>query len=420
MGVSTGKVRKHISSRSAGYLLNRLGVLSLFSILVLAGWKGRVGIVVIISLFLAAAGLAKLWSYLSLAGIRCRHSLSQSRIFPGETVELALRLLNRKPLPLPWIRVEDQIPLNMAPEGAVVPGKRPGFGSIHRGTALSWYRTVTWRIPLTAHKRGYYPIGPITVTSGDLFGLYARSLTLPDTENLLVYPRLYPIGRLLLPPVQPIGDSKTDRRVFEDPARVIGVRDYQVFDSLKHIHWKASARSRILQVKVFEPTTTFKAALFLVVDSFHEGETFLEEEFELGISSAASIAYHIFGQGCPVGLFANTASADGSRGIRILPGADRNLLMRILEALAKTTPRVTAPFDIILERERERLPGGTTLVFICSRPSDSLVSFFRALQGSGHSLLVLLIGEQAKALPATIPYQIIRHPAELGEIECPG
>ena len=81
--------------------------------------------------------------------------------------------------------------------------------------------------------------------------------------------------------------------MFQDPTRPVGVRDYQHGDSLRHVHWKASARLQSLQVKIFEPTTTFKVALFLSVDSFTFNGSFSEDEFELGISVAASLAHHV-------------------------------------------------------------------------------------------------------------------------------
>ena len=67
----TAKVtdRRLFSSRSTGYLLNRIGVLSLLAVLLLAGWYNQIGIVVILSLFLVAAGLAIAWSHLSLSGV---------------------------------------------------------------------------------------------------------------------------------------------------------------------------------------------------------------------------------------------------------------------------------------------------------------------------------------------------------------
>lgn len=409
--------RRLFSSGSTGYLLNRLGVLSLLAVLFLAGWYNQIGIVAILSLFLVAAGLSKGWSVLSLSGLHCHRVLSARRIFPGETLEWALELVNRKPIPVPWVKVGDEMPLPIAPDGVPTSDKRPGFGIIERATALMWYSKITWRFRLKGDRRGYYPVGPINVTSGDIFGLYSRSMTLPMMDHILVYPRIFPIDRVMLPSLHPLGESHTERRIFEDPARTVGIRDYQPYDSLKHIHWKASARSQKLQVKVFEPTTTFKVALFLAADSFHCDETFLEEEFELAISTAASIAYHISEQGSPVGLFANTASADSEQGISIPPSADRHQLMRILEALAKATSKEKGSFEALMERERVVLPGGTTLILICAKPLKSLSGLLRTLEEAGHKILFLLIGEHTRPFDETVLWRNIRNPGDLVEVK---
>lgn len=102
------------SSQPAGYLLSRPGLLALLAGLLLAAWYGQVVIVVLLGLVLSAAGLAKLWSRFSLVGVSCQRMLSEQRVFPGEHIELRLRLVNRKLLPLPWIQMDDEIPLKLS------------------------------------------------------------------------------------------------------------------------------------------------------------------------------------------------------------------------------------------------------------------------------------------------------------------
>ncbi|MFZ7112682.1 MAG: DUF58 domain-containing protein [Desulfatiglandales bacterium] len=417
--MSHDQAKPRFSTTAAGLLLGRIGLIFLTAILLVAGWAGLSGLVVLISLFLAAAGLAKLWSILSLSGVHCHRSLTQKRIFPGETIEWALRLENRKPIPLPWIRTDEEIPLGLSPLEGLVREQQPTVAALSRTAALLWYRSITWRFRLQGRRRGYYPTGSTTVTSGDIFGLYSRSMILPDRDYIIVYPRIFPIIRIDLPSLQPMGDSAVDKRLFQDPARPIGVRDYQPFDSLKHIHWKASARRQGLQVKIFEPTTTFKVAIFLAIDSFQRNGAFDEDLFELGISTAATIAYHLSEQGSPVGLYVNTQSAEGGQGISILPGANRDQLIQILEALAKTTEKAKESFDALLMREREGLPAGTTLVMVCAELSEPLSELLRDMKESGHKVLLLLVGAQeinSRNMP--VPWHLIRQPGDLGEVRC--
>lgn len=368
-------------------------------LLLLSAWYGQTIIVIVLALVLSAAGLSNLWSRYSLAGVSAERFLSERRIFPGESVELKLSLANRKLLPLPWIQLDYEIPLDLTPDIPLTSGSKPGYGFLSRATALLWYTRANWKQHLSGNKRGYYAIGPISLTSGDIFGFYPRSITEPVIDHVIVYPRIFPIPQLGIPPLYPIGEAVAERRIFEDPVRVIGVRDYSPLDSCRRIHWKASARHHNLQVKVFEPTTSSNVAMFLAVDSFkpRHGELSGSEDFELGISAAASVANYLAERRGSVGLFVNTQLADSGRPVEILPGGSHTQLMAILEALAKVTHLASSPFEEFLQAEYLRLPWGTTLIFIVSRPSPALVEQLISLKESCRRLMVLQVGDPAES-----------------------
>jgi uncharacterized protein (DUF58 family) len=125
-----------LSSQAAGYLLNWPGLLAMAGILVLAAWNGQAPIVILTSLLLSTAGLAKVWSHLSLARISCRRQLSERRVFPGEKVNVKFQIANRKPLPLPWIQVDDEIPQALGSTSSL-PGEKPGSVLIRRSAPCS-------------------------------------------------------------------------------------------------------------------------------------------------------------------------------------------------------------------------------------------------------------------------------------------
>ena len=382
------------SSQPVGYLLSKFGLVALLSGLLLAAWYRQIVVVILLGLALSTAGFAKLWSRFALSRVNCQRLCPENRIFLGEQIELKLRLTNRKLLPLPWIQVDDEVPTGLVPDRALAPSNRPGFCVLSRGAALLWYSGVNWRYYLKGNKRGYYSLGPITLTSGDIFGFYPRSVTLPSIDNVIVYPRIYPVNRSSFPSKFPIGESTAEQKIFEDPVRVIGLRDYRPHDSRRRIHWKASARHQQLQVKVFEPTTTLKLYLFLSVDSFQpgHGEVLDEDAFELGISIAASIAHHLITeQRSSVGLLVNTLMADSGQPARIPPSSGSGQLVQILEALAKVTPKTFPPFEEFLQNERIRLPWGATLVFIIGRLLPLLEASLARLREQGYRLVVIQV-----------------------------
>jgi len=181
------------TSASAGILLTKGGLLVLLAVMVLAAWNRQVVIVILLGLALSAAGLSSLWSRLSLSGVSCQRLLSENRAFPGETIELKLKLSNRKLIPLPWIEVDSEIPLQLLADPASLPaGETPGTRLLSHITSLLWYTSVSWRQKLDCPRRGYYKLGPVTVTSGDIFGWYPRSITWKRTDEIIVYPKIFP------------------------------------------------------------------------------------------------------------------------------------------------------------------------------------------------------------------------------------
>lgn len=406
---------KRFSTQSAAFLLNKFGLLTVLAIMLIAAWSGLVVIVILLGLILSAAGLSRLWSRVSLTGVHCQRSLSEQRVFPDEHIDLKLRVVNRKLLPLPWLQVEDEIPLGFTPDTPLAPGKRTGFGTLSKSASIPWYSAVSWHNRLVCNKRGYYPLGPITVSSGDIFGFYPRQETEPLVEPIIVYPRLYTINQLGMPSLYPLGETKSDRRIFEDPSRTIGVRGYSPGDSLRRIHWKASARQQCLQVKVFEPTTTLKAAIFLAVDSFQKGGGICDEaQLELGISTAASMVSYLVEHGSQAGLWVNSLLADTGQPARISPRGGEGQLVTILEALAKVTPSSSAPFTEYLQCERRDLPLGTTLIFVIHHLPVELSGALTDLAENGYKLLVLQIGDEEKTgVDTDIAWYNIRHPGDL-------
>jgi len=372
-------------------LLSNAAILAGCGVLAGAAWAGYSALVVLAGLALAAALVTRLWSRLCLKGVTCERSMSERRVFPDEEVLLSLRVVNRKLLPLPWVEVRDEMPARLA--GATVTDaeatERPDFVALSRSTPLLWYSAATFTRRLDSSARGYYPLGPLSVTSGDIFGLHPRSHTRPDIDHLIVYPRTYPLAELGIRSLSHIGEVGAETRLFDDPSRLMGVREYVPGDSLRRIHWKASARSRALQLKLFEYTTDHKVAVFLAVDTFGEQSP---DDFELGVSTAASVARHFLERDVQTGLFVNTRLADTGHQARIAPGNGNAQLMICLETLAKTTADIGVPFVDFFDHERGALGFGGSLVFVVGEVSEPIELLTADLARSGRRVLGFHVG----------------------------
>ena len=190
------------------------------------------------------------------------------------------------------------------------------------------------------------------------------------------------------------------------------MRDYLPGDPLRAIHWKASARQRRLQVKVFEAATTRRIALFVAADTFAAEVAGSEGDFEFALSVAASLAHDAAGRRASVGLYVNARLADTGQPASLAPGGGQGCLAAVLEHLAKVTPVPSRPFAAFLKGELCALSAGTTLVFILSRLPADLPPLLADLKRTGHPLVVIRIGERdLTSLPVGIPCHCIRRPA---------
>lgn len=167
----------------------------------------------------------------------------------------------------------------------------------------------------------------------------------------------------------------------------MGIRDYYRSDSIKKIHWKATARADKLQVKLLEPSTTTGAAIFFSVDNYL-GENVTEADFEYGVSAAAGIARYIIEKGNAAGIYANTLSADTKSPIRVAPGTAPAHMKSILEALAKVTRFSSGGFDNFMDKERKLLTWGTALVIVLYEVYKPMESRFAHLRNAGYRLLI--------------------------------
>jgi len=402
------------ATEASVHLFGRTGLIFLLAVLAGAAWLGQTLVVILIGLMLATAAVSRGWSRLSLNRVGFQRRLEEDRAFPGEEVGLTVRLENRKPLPLIWVEAADEMPQGLAPEGLELsPGERSGRGRLVVCAPLFWYQRATWRYRLKCRRRGYYAIGPARLTSGDVFGLFPRRLTSPQVDHLVVYPRLYDLADLGLPSRYPLGEARAASRLFQDPTRTIGLRQYTPEAPFKYIHWKASARHQSLQVKVFEPTTTLRVALFLDADGFAglaapSGEV----HFELAVSLIASLADHLIGQRHPVGLFTNAASADRPGSLSLRPGSGPEQLMLILEALAKLGPSASQPFVDFLDINRADLPWGATLGLVSAGLSEALLGRLEGLERAGFRVVAYQVGT-GPLPPGPIRCQRVLKPADL-------
>lgn len=328
------------------------------------------------ALLLAIVGGARLWSLAALPRLRCTGRLDRTRVFPGETVCLDTVVENAKFLPV-------GIQMSWSATDALEPEDAASRLNPRRA-ALLWHQRVRFPTRLRARRRGLHRVGPSLLRAGDLFGIFVRDKSLDQTSAVVVYPRLVPVRVPELPRRELFGSPGVKSPV-EDPAFVLGTRDYQPSRPARHIHWKASARLGRLQEKVFEPSAQGKVLLALAVGGYRGKEIGDAEAaaaaFEGTLEVIASLAVRLGGRGFAVGLLSDALPA-GAGPALVPPGRGPGQLPAILEALALLQPSAGGRLDALIRRSAA-LSGGVACLLFCRAPAEDTAQVARLCRQCG-------------------------------------
>jgi uncharacterized protein (DUF58 family) len=183
--------------------------------------------------------------------VASRRTVTPARVPRGRDAEVRLELSNAgRGTGGLWLLAETVPPeLGSAPQFVV--DRLPGG------------RSTTLHYRVHGRRRGRYRLGPLRLRLVDPFGLVLRSVVGADTASLVVVPRVVPLG-----PGGPGGGhgggGSGARRSFavhgEDD---VSTRPYRQGDDLRKVHWRATARSGELMVRLEERPWRAQATLLL-------------------------------------------------------------------------------------------------------------------------------------------------------------
>lgn len=334
------------------------------------------------------------------------------RAFLGETVDVTLTLTNKSRLTIPWVQFSESVPTELRLEESTqkvltLPGRQ--------STSITYH--------VKGLQRGYYRLGPLRLTSGDLFGLAKSRVGLLAPDYLTVYPRIIRLTHLGLPSRLPFGTIGSRQRLFEDPARPMGVREFRSGDSLRRMNWKASAHTQKLLVRTLEPAISLETLILLDLNlsSYERRDRYTTIEWAIAL--AASLASHLVNERQAVGLSSNgidplrlhedtqvydevtgrlslqpEAIAGGYRpymAASIAPRNGRPHLMKILEQLARLEARDSVPFVEWAPGACVNLSWGVTVLAITAQGDARTANTLHQLVRSGFNPILIAVEPNA-------------------------
>lgn len=345
---------------------------------------------------LAAWAVTELTARAALAHLEVRATVIPDRMVAGDPFVVEVVITNRKPLPVPWLDLRLTLPEGIEPDPAT-----PGIPNraVSAGFAPRAHERVTLRFALRAAQRGAYVLGPVGVRSSDWLGFVSVERIETDHLAVVAYPVPLAVADRHRPSLRPLAETATRRGLLPDPLRFRGVRLHVPGDPTKEIHWKASARLRALQTKLYEPATSLDA-IFLLNVATHEQFWIQADpaETELVISATAELIRLAAAAGRQIGLVTNGLDNVTHERPRSALGRGPRPLARGLEILARLGPYAASSPEQVFLRERGRLPWGATLVLVTPAIDPPLAAAALSLRRAHHRVLVVVLTEPTEAV----------------------
>ncbi len=233
---------------------------------------------------------------------------------------------------------------------------------------------------VAAYQRGTHTLEPVVADASAPFGLFRRRARLDQTQQVLVYPRIYPLNRLYL--IDGLAGESALAQKSRLGLETAGSRPYIPGDPRRHIHWRNTARTGRPMVREFEdPQDPTFHLLFDATQNWGEDR---ESSLEYSIKLVASVANYarlhrvpvqVWGGALGAGLYAELAAAGP-------PAGDH--WQRLLRSLAVVEPGQGSR----LPQSLGKLPAGSSALAVFSTGDRQSV---RAMSLAGLNLNRLVV-----------------------------
>ena len=252
-------------------------------------------------------------------------------IFAGEPAPVIVTVRNTKRVwPSFSILVEARGPKNDIDISTTRKWKRFQKRTLAYFSYVPHHAAAEQRVEQTFPQRGHAVIDGFELSTRFPFGFFRRRRRLRARNvDIVVYPKPEIISdELHLLPMFAGRVASVRRGAGHD---LFSMRDYQPQDDLRHIDWKATARSRRLTVREFTSEDERRITIVLETSLPNDAD---DERFERGVVQAASLLKHFIDERAEVRLVAGDEVGPFGSGI--------DHLYRCLRRLALVTPLKTS------------------------------------------------------------------------------
>ncbi|MCR5848179.1 MAG: DUF58 domain-containing protein [Lachnospiraceae bacterium] len=250
------------------------------------------------------------------------------------------------------------------------------------------FQIITRKYAFRATKRGEYKITSIDLICKDIFMNKSNFATSNEYSSVLVLPAKIRKEDLPDDIIRFTGDVVKKIKINEDPFEFRSIREYQPYDPMNHINWKATAKSDVLHVNTFNSTNRKNVVILLNLDMNLVRNS--ENLAEWSIRIASCLADSFLEEQIPVALYTNGSDYETDEMISVEAGCDDGHLRNIDIALARIKIKDVCPSFIKLMDEHIECDTDNEYVIVSNYRKEDFVDKFDELRKRGAKFTVIV------------------------------
>ncbi len=349
----------------------------------------------------AAAGLGLVYSKASLKHLVYRREFSSRKAMVGDEISVRIGVENRKPLPVLWLKCDDEVPGAEVLGGLpALPGYKPERATLRNMIFLKWFERVVREFNVKCLARGVFRFGPVVLESGDIMGFKETLAGETRYDTLTVFPRMVPIHGIAWEEQFPRGDAQAAGWLHPDPLTIVGTRPYARGTPAKRMAWRATAKTGAFQEKLLKPSVQRSVVVCLNLSTkerYWQGADL--DSLERAIFVCASLCRELVKLGAPFGLLSNSVPVSPSHfGLVIPPGSSQGHFLRVLETLAALRMPWTE-FRTTLGIARKSLQPDVSLLVVLPKQLEADWEEIIAIVGTGTKVTVVVFSSEEDFVP---------------------
>lgn len=311
---------------------------------------------------------------------------------PNEPITLNATIENHGKLPVPFVRLQQQLPLGatVCDEAQITHNRDSLFHrNIEEKFSIRSRQSKQKQLCFALSRRGTYDVGKYQLSAGDLFGFREES-KFGQGQSIVIIPSrcvhmesLQALGGFL-------GDISVRRFIMDDPILTVGFRDYTGREPMKNISWTRTAMTGSLQVKEFDRTAEQNITLLLNVSG--GSEEAIEECFRL----TRTVCERLEQKKIPYGFRTNGYLPGPTGAIFKLPeGLGFNHLSTILYALGGANYTCFYSLSSLVRQSLHSRKHNESFIVITPEPDENDREALHQLQLATNNPICVLVGKEA-------------------------